>query len=183
MDKSYIRKTILNKRRQLSDYERLYASDLICNRVVSSEQFIQADSVLIYADYNYEVATDRIINYALLQSKKVFVPVCYEDSLMNFYRIFSIDELYPGRYGIREPIVFDNLIFSDSELNESTLCIVPGVAFTVSGERLGYGKGFYDRYFERFPIQNRIGICYKCQIVEKLPTDEHDVLMTSVIYD
>ena len=110
---SVLRKEIINKRKQLSLEARLSMSDSIYEKVCKLSEYKNSDNVLVYADVNGEVATDKIILNALLQGKNVYAPVCLDNHSMDFYQIFAIDEMYPGKYGIREPLQIDNLVFSN----------------------------------------------------------------------
>ncbi|MBP9996592.1 MAG: 5-formyltetrahydrofolate cyclo-ligase [Lachnospiraceae bacterium] len=178
---SVLRKEIINKRKQLSLEARLSMSDTIYEKVCQLSEYKNSDNVLVYADVNGEVATDKIILNALLQGKNVYAPVCLDNHSMDFYQIFAIDEMYPGKYGIREPLQIDNLVFSKSKITANTICIVPGVLFDNCGNRVGYGAGYYDRYFDRMKIKNRIAICYDFQIVDTIKCSPHDITMTKVI--
>ena len=94
---------------------------------------------------------------------------------MNFYDIS--EGVSEGAFGIMEPIATTPI-----EPSEIDVMIVPGVAFTRQGARLGRGKGFYDKYLSRNGFRaHTIGVCYPCQIVENLPTEEHDRVLDCVI--
>ena len=95
---------------------------------------------------------------------------------MEFYDI--AEGLKKGAFNIMEPIAATPI-----EPSEIDVMIVPGVVFTRSGARCGRGKGFYDKYLSREGFRaHTIGVCYPCQIVEKLPTEEHDKVLDKVIY-
>ena len=102
---------------------------------------------------------------------------------MFFYKIKSLEELQEGYKGIREPVGdterFDYEMYKESRL----LLLMPGVAFDIYGNRLGYGKGFYDRFLaDKEVLQTySIGIGYACQRVELLPVDEYDLKPYQVI--
>ncbi len=175
------RKEIIQNRRELSADERIRLSDIIADKVITLKEYKAADTVLIYADYNGEVATDKLINRALLDGKKVFAPVCEPDLTLEFYRVYAVDELEPGAYGIREPLRIDYLKLKDSDITDKTICITPGTLFDRQCNRMGYGKGYYDRFFAGHEIKNRIGIAYKMQITDGLEVNEYDVPMTVVV--
>lgn len=183
MDNNTLRQQMIQKRLLLSSEERLRRSDLIADRVCELEEYRNADKLLIYADHNGEVATDRLIRMALLAGKEIYMPVCETGLRLEFYRVFDIDELLPGAYGIREPLRIEYLRLSDEAVNDNTLCIVPGTVFDKAGNRLGYGKGYYDRYLGRTHIKHRIGAAYDFQITDKLSLKAHDIPMTAIISD
>ncbi len=180
-DHSPLRKEMIEKRKSLSVEERLLKSDAIMSKLIALPEYIAADTVLVYADYNGEVATDRIILKALLDGKKVYTPVCEKGFVLDFYRVFALDELTPGAYGIREPLKIEYLKLDKEHISHDTLCITPGVVFDREGHRLGYGKGFYDRFFANTDIKNRIGLCFDFQIVDEIVPNSTDIAMTKVI--
>jgi len=181
MGNNELRKALIEKRKGLSLQYRLEAADIIFIKLIQMDEYICADKVLLYADANGEVATDKLILFSLLEGKRVFAPVCGEDFSMEFYEIFAIDELYPGSYGIREPLPIDSLRLTESVIDEKTIIIVPGIAFDSRNSRIGYGRGFYDRYLGRNRITNRIALAYDFQIVELLETNDTDIPMTKII--
>ncbi len=176
-----IRKEMIKRRKSLDTATRLSASDIIADKLTGTSCYKDADILLVYADYGGEVATDRIINHALLDGKNVYAPVCTENCRLEFYRIFSLDEMYPGSYGIREPLKIEYLKLENKDISECSVCITPGTVFDRHGGRVGYGKGYYDRFFEEYKIDHRIGLAYGFQIVDKLELLPTDIPMTKVI--
>lgn len=177
------RNKIIKRRRELSLDYRLKASDEILQKLTILDEYKNAESVLAYADANGEVMTDKLILTAMLAGKKVYAPLCGEDFSMDFYRIHSLDDLYPGAYGIREPAPVPQNELTESVVSDDTLIIVPGVMFDKNGNRMGYGKGYYDRYLSRMNIKHRIGIAYDFQIMDALDVKATDVPMTLIITD
>ncbi|EJY54869.1 5-formyltetrahydrofolate cyclo-ligase [Alicyclobacillus hesperidum URH17-3-68] len=108
-------------------------------------------------------------------------PRVRDDGDMAFSVVRTMDDLVPGRYGILAPR--DDAPTVPRE--EITLAFVPGLAFAKDGVRLGYGGGYYDRYFadaeQQFPV--RVGVCFSEQFVDCLPFDPHDVRMHAVLTD
>ena len=90
---------IIKKRRALDTALRLRESDIITDKVIASDEYIKADTILVYADYNGEVATDKLICRALLDGKRVYAPVCLSDGTLDFYRIFALEEMEIATYG------------------------------------------------------------------------------------
>ena len=178
---SELRKETIAKRKALSVSERLKRSDEIIGRIMATDEYKNADTILLYADCNGEVATDRLIAEALLAGKKVYAPVCLEEYKLDFYRIFAIDELQTGAYGIREPLKIEYLKLNEGDITDRTICITPGVVFDRCGHRLGYGKGYYDRFFSTVNIKHRIAPCFDFQITENITPNETDIPMTMII--
>lgn len=182
MDIKSIRKEIIDKRKGLDFEYKSEAAELISKRLFNLEEYKKADLILTYADASGEVITDKIILRALLDGKKVYAPVCGEDFSMEFYQIYSLDELYLGHYGIREPLEIEYGKLTKEVITKNTLAIVPGVAFDKENNRMGYGRGYYDRFFARFEIPRRIGLAYDFQILEKIEVKPTDIKMTGVLW-
>lgn len=174
--KQEIRKQIQKLRDALSPEEWKEKTDAICERVISSDMFREATDVLCYVNIKSEVGTGAIIEEAWRLGKNVWVPKVISDEQMEFYCIHSFSDLSVGAFGISEPD-------GTGKVNcpEFALMIVPGVAFDLSGNRIGYGKGYYDRYIERCAHLDTMGIAFDIQLLEKLPADACDQPLDAVI--
>ena len=118
-----------------------------------------------------EVDTFRIIERALADGKAVAVPRCVPGTRqMEFYRINSVEELAPGTFGVLEPIPGVHELLHDFS---DSLCIVPALSYDWHGYRLGYGKGYYDRFLSKYEGV-MIGICYSDCVQRKLPHGRFD---------
>ena len=176
--KKRIRDTIIQKRNNLSSIEIRKAANNITRTVIQIIENENYKTVLTYSHFRSEVPTDDIITYCLEQKICVGLPVSGSDHSMDFYKISSSDELISGYHGIPEP---DITVCDLCNITDSSLMIVPGTAFDRNGRRLGYGGGFYDRYFLKYPAVNKIGIAYDLQIVDELPYEKHDIDMDMII--
>ena len=179
--KSEIRKQILEVRNNLSEEEVKAKSDAIVQKVVKTPEYIEADNILLYADYSHEVMTRGIFEDAILHKKKVYFPKT--DSLtatMEFYQTVSVKQLQKGYKGILEPKedIKYRYIYNT---NQDTLVIVPGVAFDTQGYRVGYGKGYYDKYLANKRQISMIALSYACQIVDEIPYDSYDIKMDKIV--
>ena len=191
MDKDVIRRESLSKRDLLLDLEKEEKSRQIFERLIELPCYQQAENILVYASIKSEVITGDIILDALSYGKKVFCPkVTDKDrSLMEFIRILSPDDLEKGYFNVPEPLFDQDSEVYKGEDSGRTLMIMPGAAFDLSGNRVGYGAGFYDRYLnEHKDIKNTLAISYDCQIYDVIDCDECDVkinmLVTeSTVYD
>lgn len=186
MEKTEIRKKVLNKRNSLSREEIAKKSRAIFDKLIDLPEYKEAGNVLVYASMGSEVETDDIILDGLASGKNVFCPKCIDkkQGLMQFVRIHSLEDLREGYYGIREPEIVENSqIFGSEDAAKSSLAVVPGVVFDKDGNRLGYGGGYYDRFLARFPLVNTAALCYKLQMPEnvEIPTGPHDVSIETVI--
>lgn len=127
--------------------------------------------LLVYVSTAIEVDTFRIIRQALEDGKRVAVPRCVPDTRnMEFYYINSIDELSPGMFGVLEPEVNPDRLYNE---RDGGLCLVPAFSYDWNGFRLGYGKGYYDRFLSRFE-GNIVGICYSECVQRSLPHGRYD---------
>lgn len=167
--KNELRKHFKIKRKNLINKSEL--DKKICYNVLSSKHYKFAQKVFCYVALNDEINTNDIIINALECGKKVALPVCDDsDGNMTFYYITTFDDLILGTFGVREP----NVEKCDKALDfDSAVCIVPAMAFDKNGYRLGYGKGYYDRFLEKFTSIS-IGLCYNSFVRHKLPIDKHD---------
>jgi 5-formyltetrahydrofolate cyclo-ligase len=134
-------------------------------------QYQHNNVLLIYVSTSIEVDTFRIIHQALADGKRVAVPRCVPDTRhMEFYYIDSTDELAPGMFGVLEPKPDVCRLYKESD---GGLCIVPAFSYDWSGYRLGYGKGYYDRFLSQFD-GNIVGICYSDCVQRSLPHGRYD---------
>lgn len=159
-----------------------FAGDVICYRLMALDEYKNADSIFVYADYNKEVKTGAIIADALRQGKKVALPRVYNmemtgdgkpEKYMKFHYITSMDDLETGYRGIREPRA--ELTCADMDTSDA-LIIMPIVGFDEERNRVGYGGGFYDKYLGSHSFKKKIGVAYDEQKVDKVEgADSHDI--------
>lgn len=167
-EKRLIRKQIFAARKQCSDEQIQKWSHQVTDRVTALPEFAGADRILAYADYNHEVITRYIIEEAWKAGKEVAVPkVVGKD--MVFYRLTDFSQLEPGYYGIPEPARGEIVEWEDA------LMVMPGVAFDIKNNRVGYGGGFYDRFLEKHPGIVRLAIAFDFQILDRVPTEPTDI--------
>lgn len=179
--KAEIRKRILEVRKGLTDEEVASKSEAIVQKVIKTPEYKEADNILLYADYCREVMTRGIFEDALLHRKRIYFPRV--DKLMHtmeFHQIISVRQLERGYMDILEPRedVRPRYRFQP---REDTLAILPGVAFDTSGYRVGYGKGFYDKFLADKRQISTMALAYACQIVDEIPRDEHDIKMDKIV--
>lgn len=181
--KKEIRKRLIYERGHMNEKDRRKNDLIIIDKLVALKEYREADLILVYASYNGEVDTFRLIERALADGKSIACPRCrIEDNvpMLDFYRITSSDELIPGYKGIPEPRPDKGDKLSPDEIR-GCLVIVPLVGYDKEKNRLGYGKGFYDRFFKANMDLKKIGLAYRCQEEEKLPIDEYDVKLDMII--
>lgn len=167
LSKEEIRKELIEKRNKLSKEFVISNSNSIKEKLISINEYINCDYIYIYMDINNEVDTTEIILDAFKDNKKVAIPKVV-DNIMNFYYIENINQISIGKFGIPEPI--SNKIAND----QNALIIIPGVAFDNSKHRIGYGKGFYDKYLQNKKIV-KIALAFDFQVLYSIPYDEYDI--------
>ena len=173
-EKRLIRKQIFAARKQCSDAQVEEWSHQITDQVLKLSEFMKANHILAYADYNHEVMTRYIIEEAWKAGKEVAVPkVVGKD--MIFYRLTDFSQLEPGYFGIPEPVRGEIVKWEDA------LMVMPGVAFDPENNRVGYGGGFYDKYLEKHPNLHAVAIAFELQMYRELPFEEHDIKPEKVI--
>ena len=167
-----------NKIKQIKlSFEYIELSDeIIFNKLTQSEVFNSSQILFIYVSRKNEVDTIRIIKYALSLGKIVCVPKCFENFDMKAYEIKSFDDLEVGRFNILEPKSYSKEI----DKREIDLAVIPCVTCDVYNNRLGYGKGFYDRFLAGTAMK-KVCLCRKKVVQEKIPVDKNDVKMDVVI--
>lgn len=175
MDKNIIRKQILNKRSSLSSEFINSHSDLIINNLLP--YIYCKKNIMIFMDMKNEVKITKLLDYFTDNNINVFIPKIFSDKTMKI-NLYKENELVLNNFGFYESS-------SENFYNPDMLdiIIIPGVAFDRLKNRIGFGKGYYDRFLESFNNDNilKIGICYDFQLLESIPQDYHDVKMNIII--
>lgn len=172
-DKDELREKYLAARASMDPDVKLNRDALICKAATALVSFRYAEYVLMYAPLTNEIDVMPIAEAAWRSGKKVAFPRCDKAThTMKYHIVASEDELVVDSYGIREPSSEAEIY--DPEWNGSAVCFVPGLLYDKSGFRLGYGKGFYDRYLSEFK-GSRIGIVYSDYIMPTVPRGRFDV--------
>lgn len=174
-DKNMLRKEYLTCRETQGNMARIEKSRQILMKLMNQEAFITAESILIYVDFRGEVITTPLLEELLSnKKKKVYCPKVMGID-MDFYEISDMTELKTGFYGIREPAQPEERKFTAEKYNRNTcLMIMPGVVFDKKRGRVGYGKGYYDRFLAEYPDMKTVALAYDCQIAPEVPMREYD---------
>jgi len=178
-DKKQIRKDTAECRKKLNKIQRWEKSSSIQREILALPAYRDSRIVMVYLNFREEVETALIVQETLGCGKKVAVPYCPNNDIIPCL-IKDIDhDVRPGKFGVPEPLQ-DRV--KTVEPGEIDLVLVPGVAFDLQGNRLGYGKGYYDRFLpkmrEGVPV---IGLAFACQLVESIEAEEHDFKMTLLV--
>ena len=171
MNKVELRKKYISIRKDVND--KLVNSNIITDRVISTSKYKNSRIIGLYKNLANEVDTNRLIEYSL-ENKIVLLPRVEGDNLV-FYRIFNNSDFEVSSFGIAEPM-------SNDKFETMDFLIVPGICFDRNRNRIGFGKGYYDRYLDNKNIKT-IGICFDEQICDSIETDSHDKTLDLVITD
>lgn len=175
--KNSLRKAVLSFRNSLDKSSVLSMSKDIFKQFLSIKKIEDTSRFMLYVDFRNEVATRGIISELLDLGKEVYLPVTLKDEKKLIpKRIFSLDDLVSGAYGILEPNAKAPTIFP-SLLD---VVIVPGSVFDKNGYRTGYGGGYYDRFLENTNAL-RVGVCFDFQLVDDVFPEKHDKRMDFII--
>ena len=170
MTKQELRRYIRNQR------DRLHDSVQNQKPVPLIPHLANADTLLIYSALPDEVPTQSLIDELVAQGKTVLLPRVVNDTDMELRQYTGTQDLQVGAFGILEPT---GELFTDYE--KIDVAVIPGMAFDKEGHRLGRGKGSYDRFLRLLSNTYKIGICFSWQLVDEVPTDEHDILMDQIM--
>ena len=181
-DKKEIRALIKQKKAELTAEEIERRSYVLAARLFDRIEYKEADTIYIYLSYNQEVMTEPIIERAFSDGKRVAVPkTIMRQSLSENYMefIYINDEtVFEVKKGIQEPV--------DGEIADTdALVIVPGLAFGKDMNRIGYGGGFYDKYFSAHKERKffKVALCYDFQVFDTLDVEEHDEKIDVLIFE
>lgn len=180
-EKKQLRKEYLRIRDAMPVEERMAASRRIVNHLCELRCYQEAEVLLLYYSYRSEVVTRFLIEDLLQQGlKQVYLPKVHGDK-MFFYRIRSLNDLSIGYQGILEPSEKNEVFGREITKKKRCLLILPGVAFDKEGNRMGFGKGFYDRFLMEYPGVCHNALAFECQIAEQIPCEVHDQKMQRII--
>lgn len=180
--KQLIRKNTRALREQLSPDTRAAYSAAIAERLLQLPDYRQAGTVLGYMNFGAEFSSEPWVARVLADGKRLALPkVNHHTNQLDLYWVDDFEnQLAQGLWGIREPVVerCERL----NALNEVEFALLPGVAFTRDGARLGYGGGFYDKLLARMaPRPTLAAAAFALQIVERLPQEATDVKVEWII--
>lgn len=177
MEKKEFRDQYKNLRNHMPPEQVQDLSQRICRGILESNVYRKAERIYAYYPLGNEADIRPVIADAWAQGKRVALPRV-NGREMSYFEIHDFSELKSGAFGVMEP---------DPERKESSvewpraLVLTPGVAFDRSGNRMGYGGGYYDRYFGHRKDCTMLGVAYELQIAEKIPVGEYDRAMDGIV--
>ncbi len=172
-----LRNRYLAYRNSLSPAQRSEMSAEVRTRLQQEDIYQKARILLVYMDYRSEVITSPLVEELLLSGKKRIFAPRVEGMDIRFYEVFSLSDFTTGYQGIREPRSDPDRLFTfQLARKEPSLLLVPGAVFDRNRGRMGYGKGFYDRFLSakgECPLVSA-ALAFDCQIAGKVPVEAHD---------
>ena len=175
--KKDIRQKLLKVRKNIPKELRVSKNKKIIERLDKLNVFRNAQHILFYYSFNNEVDTINLIS-KYLDEKKLYLPLITSATKFKAVPIQNLLDLKTGSSGALEPIDTGDVYEDKIEL-----VITPGVSFDVSGNRIGMGKGYYDRYFEHNSSSVKIALAYEEQILDSIPKDPYDVPVDIIVTD
>jgi 5-formyltetrahydrofolate cyclo-ligase len=177
MTKKELRKISKQKLNALPKSQFADEGRLAADRLIRTELWKKYDRVLIYLSMPDEADTSTLLKMAIAEGKKVYSPKVESDTSMRFFRVTADESSWViGAFDIREPAGREEDVFKPEE--GKALVISPGLAFDRSGNRMGRGKGFYDRFYEKLfnasPDSACCAFCLSCQIIDEVPVEQFD---------
>ena len=179
MPKKALRRDLLARRRSMDQAVWQTASKAAQQHLADLALFQQADCIALYSPIQQEIDTELLFTKARSAGKRVLYPLVCDNNL-QFREVTEAGQRTAGAFGILEPCD----VGEDHSLAAVDLIVVPGVAFDLSGHRIGFGKGYYDRFLARLesaeafhagrPAAPRVGLALEFQVVEAVPAEEHD---------
>ena len=171
MDKNRLRKIISAKRDEMKSDDVESKSRIITSKFI--EKFSNFNTFLLYMNFKNEVETFSLIKHLSDSGKKVFLPkLKNKDIFPSAFEGF--EKMEKNSYGIMEPVTF-------SEIKDFDVAVVPAVAFDKKCNRLGFGKGYYDKMLPKLTIGICVGFAYEFQVVENVEVRPHDIPVDVVI--
>lgn len=175
MNKSELRSLIRAQKRAMTPAQIEQASRELGEKLAASEQYRAAKTIYGYMPYNQEVRTVPMLERALADGKQVAVPKVYGNT-MSFILVTDLTQMACNEWGIPEPVA-DGPVAQDP----NAMVLMPGLAFTANGDRMGYGGGFYDKFLAAEPDHPTVALCYDFQLVDFIPTDAYDIPVDLVL--
>ena len=178
MDKKELRKIIRSRKRQYSSSQLEELSLSVLSNLASNRHVQDAHTILAYHSLPDEVNTHDFIEKLVMEGKKVLLPVVVDGENMIIREYTGLQDLLEGSFHIMEPV---GKLFPKEKYKEIEVGIIPGMSFDKEGNRLGRGKGYYDRLLQEMPHLYKIGICFNFQKAKQIPTEETDIRMDEII--
>ena len=173
--KTETRKILKSTRASIPEATRMNAANSITEQILRLDEIRDARTIFIYISYASEVHTHALIKALLAAGKTLAVPKIIKSDYMQAETFSSWEALVPGELGILTP-------------TDSTPCngpfdvaITPGLGFTLSGQRMGFGRGYYDKWFAQNKVRHKIALAFEVQLINEMPVEDTDVPMEKIV--
>ena len=179
LDKNFLRQKFKKLKQDILSKKKFFLDKDINENILSLSEYKSSDIILAYMANQIEINIDDLILKSI-NNKKIAVPKCLDfnrDPQMDFYFIDSLFDVSVGKFNIREPnILKNNIVDNNIVLDKKVIMLVPGLVFDKKGYRVGYGKGYYDRYLSQLGFDIlKIGLCYDFCLINKINIDKNDI--------
>ncbi|MCK5431209.1 MAG: 5-formyltetrahydrofolate cyclo-ligase [Gammaproteobacteria bacterium] len=173
--KAETRKMLKTARAKLPEATRLDYSNSITEQVLKLDEIRNAKTIFIYISYASEVYTHDLVKTLLEDGKTLAVPKIVDSDFMEAESLSSWEDLIPGELGILTPA-------NSKPCNGPfDIALTPGLGFTLSGHRMGFGRGYYDKWFAQNEVKHKIALAFEAQLVDEIPIEDTDVPMEKIV--
>jgi len=177
--KKGLRQKMLAMRRALSANETESRSSSLKENILSLPEYKNAKKIMAFLAMKGESNLDGFIRQALLDGKEVYIPVCLPERQMEAGRLIDMEHFEKGPLGLRNlPAGYE--VTSPESLD---LVLIPGLAVSQEGIRLGMGAGYYDRYLARVPFEKRVAALWDFQVISDIPSEPFDQKIAKIVTD
>lgn len=177
--KKGLRQKMLAMRRALSANETESRSSSLKENILSLLEYKNAKKIMAFLAMKGESNLDGFIRQALLDGKEVYIPVCLPERQMEAGRLIDMEHFEKGPLGLRNlPAGYE--VTSPESLD---LVLIPGLAVSQEGIRLGMGAGYYDRYLARVPFEKRVAALWDFQVISDIPSEPFDQKIAKIVTD
>ena len=177
--KKEIRRKMLALRRALSDDEAVKKAESLTSWILTRPEYKKAKRIMAFLAMKGESNLDGFIRQALLDGKEVYIPVCLPERQMEAGRLIDMEHFEKGPLGLRNlPAGYE--VTSPESLD---LVLIPGLAVSQEGIRLGMGAGYYDRYLARVPFEKRVAALWDFQVIPDIPSEPFDQKIAKIVTD
>lgn len=173
--KAETRKMLKLMRANIPETTRLDYSNSIKEQVLKLDEIRNARTIFIYISYATEVHTHDLIKALLKEGKTLAVPKIVDSDFMEAESFSSWEDLVPGELGILSPAN------SKPCSGPFDVALTPGLGFTLSGHRMGFGRGYYDKWFAQNKTNHKIALAFEAQLVDEIPINDTDVPMEKIV--
>ncbi len=173
--KAWLRRRLCELRDQLPSIERSQASRAIRSQLVTTPEVVDARSAFVFISHGTEAETHSLIDHLLARGLHLTVPRVVDDRRMVAAEFPGWEALVPGTMGIL------TTRSSNPDPVAPDIVITPGLGFAPTGDRLGHGRGYYDRWFRANPAPVRIAVPFDVQLIDRLPVHHHDMPVDIIV--